>query len=120
WYSSGEDAPFVAGGVGTPQMIMEAAGVTNMLVEEPRTWFSMSWEAFVAESPDYIVLVDAPWNSGEQKRERLEAHPAASQMEAVTQESYIEVPFAATEAGVRNVDAVKIVAEAVADTQGSS
>lgn len=119
WYSSGTDAPFVAGGAGTPQMIMEAAGVTNLLADEARTWFSMSWEAFVAESPDYIVLVDAPWNTAEQKRERLESHPAASQMEAVEQENYIEVPFAATEAGVRNVDAAILVSEAVADTQGA-
>lgn len=120
WYSSGDDTPFVAGGAGTPQMIMEAAGVTNVLADVPRTWFSSSWEAFVAESPDFIVLVDAPWNTAKQKRERLESHPAASQLEAVQSENYIEVPFAATEAGIRNVDASSQVAEAVVDPQAAN
>jgi len=117
WYSSGTDAPFVAGAAGTPQMIMEAAGVTNVLDDVARTWFSISWEGFVTEDPDFIVLVDAPWNSAAEKRERLESHPAASKLEAVQEEKYIEIPFAATEAGVRNIDAVNMVAESVAEAQ---
>ena len=119
WYSSGSDAPFVAGAAGTPQMIMEAAGVNNMLDDVARTWFSISWEGFVSEDPDFIVLVDAPWNTAEDKRERLESHPAASRLDAVQNEKYIEVPFAATEAGIRNVDAATVVANAVAEAQAS-
>lgn len=119
WYSSGTDTPFVAGAAGTPQMIMDAAGVTNVLDDVARTWFSIPWEGFVAEDPDFIVLVDAPWNSAEEKRERLEAHPAASKLDAVQSKRYIEVPFAATEAGIRNVDAASMVADAVAEAQAS-
>ena len=119
WYSSGSDAPFVAGAAGTPQMIMEAAGVNNLLDDVARTWFSISWEGFVSEDPDFIVLVDAPWNTAEDKRERLESHPAASRLDAVQDEKYIEVPFAATEAGIRNVDAATMVADAVAEAQAS-
>lgn len=117
WYSSGEDAPFVAGAAGTPQMIMEAGGVTNVFDDMARTWFSISWEGYVAEDPDFIVLVDAPWNSAEDKRERLESHPAASELDAVKAGNYIEIPFAATEAGVRNIDAVNLVAERVAEAR---
>ena len=117
WYSSGNEAPFVAGAAGTPQMIMEAAGVTNVLDDVARTWFSISWEGFVSEDPDFIVLVDAPWNSAEDKRERLESHPAASQIDAVQSQNYIEIPFAATEAGIRNVDAAMMVADAVRGVQ---
>lgn len=117
WYSSGSDAPFVAGAAGAPQMIMEAAGVNNVLDDVARTWFSISWEGFVSEDPDFIVLVDAPWNTAEDKRERLESHPAASRLDAVEAENYIEIPFAATEAGIRNVDAATMVADAVAEAQ---
>lgn len=117
WYSSGNDAPFVAGAAGTPQMIMEAAGVTNVLDDVARTWFSISWEGFVTEDPDFIILVDAPWNSAADKRERLESHPAASKIDAVQEQRYIEIPFAATEAGVRNVAAAQLVADAVAEAQ---
>jgi iron complex transport system substrate-binding protein len=117
WYSSGDDTPFVAGAAGTPQMIMEAAGVTNVFEDVARTWFSIPWEGFVSEDPDFIVLVDAPWNSAEDKRERLESHPAASQLEAVQDKQYIEIPFATTEAGVRNIDAVELLANAVTEAQ---
>lgn len=117
WYSSGSDAPFVAGAAGTPHMIMEAAGVNNVLDDVARTWFSISWEGFVSEDPDFIVLVDAPWNTAEDKRERIESHPAASRLDAVEAGNYIEIPFAATEAGIRNVDAASMVADAVAESQ---
>lgn len=115
WYSSGEDTPFVAGAAGTPQMIMEAAGVTNVLDDVARTWFSIPWEGFVNQDPDFIVLVDAPWNTAADKRERLESHPAAKQLDAVRNNNYIEIPFAATEPGIRNVEAVKLVAESVSE-----
>lgn len=109
WYSSGGDAPFVGGSTGAPNMIMEAAGLTNVVADEPQSWFSMPWEAFVASDPDVIVLVDAPWNSADEKRARLEAHPATRTMRAVQQRSYIVVDFATTEAGVRNIEAVESI-----------
>ncbi|MGO1544098.1 MAG: ABC transporter substrate-binding protein [Gulosibacter sp.] len=115
WYSSGDDTPFVGGGTGTPNMIMAAAGLENVAASEPQSWYSMPWESFVASDPDVIVLVDAPWNSAEQKRERLEAHPAASKMTAVQESNYIIVDFATTEAGVRNVEAVETIANAMAE-----
>lgn len=114
WFSSGEDAPFVGGGTGTPSMIMRAAGLTNVAEPEAQSWFSMPWESFVASDPDVIVLVDAPWNSAEKKRAVLEGHPAASSMRAVKEERFIVVDFATTEAGVRNIDAVESIANAAA------
>ena len=113
WFSSGEDTPFVGGGTGAPQMIIEAAGHTNVGAEHPETWFSMPWESFVDSDPDVIVLVDAPWHTAEDKRQQLESHAAAQRMTAVQQEQFVVVDFATTEAGVRNVEAVQTVAEAV-------
>lgn len=110
WYSSGEDTPFVGGGTGTPNMIMEAAGLDNAAGDQAESWLSMSWEAFVSSDPDVIVLVNSPWNSAEAKRQRIEAHPAAQSMRAVREGNYISVDFATTEAGVRNVDAVETIA----------
>lgn len=115
WYSSGEDTPFVGGGTGVPNMIMEAAGIENVVADQPESWLSLSWEAFVASDPEIIVLVDSPWNSAEAKRDRIEAHPAAQQMRAVRAGDFVTVDFAMTEAGVRNVDAVKTIAEQAAE-----
>ncbi|MRX43561.1 putative F420-0 ABC transporter substrate-binding protein [Agromyces kandeliae] len=111
WYSSGDDQPFVGAGIGAPQMIMDAAGLTNVVADVHDTWTSLSWEAVVDANPDVIVLVDAAWNTAESKIERLEANPATAAMPAVQAGRYVIVDFPSTEAGVRNVDAVAAIVE---------
>lgn len=111
WYSSGDDQPFVGAGTGAPQMIMEAAGLENVAADVRDSWTSLSWEAVVDANPDVIVLVDAAWNTAESKIEKLEANPATAAMPAVQQGRYVIVDFPATEAGVRNVDAVASIVE---------
>jgi iron complex transport system substrate-binding protein len=111
WYSSGDDQPFVGGGTGAPQMIMDAAGLENVVGDVRDSWTSLSWEAVVDADPDVIVLVDAAWNTAESKIEKLEANPATAAMPAVQQGRYVIVDFPATEAGVRNVDAVASIVE---------
>ena len=111
WYSSGDDQPFVGAGTGAPQMIMEAAGLENVVADVRDSWTSLSWEAVVDANPDVIVLVDAAWNTAESKIEKLEANPATAAMPAVQQGRYVIVDFPATEAGVRNVDAVASIVE---------
>ena len=106
WYSSGRDTPFVGAGIGAPQMIMEAAGLTNVAGDVQDTWTSLSWEAVAERAPDVIVLVDSAWNTAAQKVEVLEANPVTAALPAVQEGRYLTVPFPATEAGVRNVAAV--------------
>ncbi|WP_324652952.1 putative F420-0 ABC transporter substrate-binding protein [Georgenia sp. H159] len=106
WYSSGSDTPFVGAGIGAPQMIMAAAGLTNVADDVAETWTSLSWEAVADRSPDVLVLVDSAWNSAEHKIEVLESNPVTAAMPAVQEQRYLTVPFPATEAGVRNVAAV--------------
>lgn len=111
WYSSGDDQPFVGAGTGAPQMIMEAAGLENVVGDVRDSWTSLSWEAVVDANPDVIVLVDAAWNTAESKIAKLEGNPATAAMPAVQQGRYVIVDFPATEAGVRNVDAVAAIVE---------
>ncbi|OLT47615.1 putative F420-0 ABC transporter substrate-binding protein [Cellulosimicrobium sp. CUA-896] len=106
WYSSGDDIPYVGAGIGAPQMIMDAVGLENVAGDVEDTWTSFAWEEAIAADPDVLVLVDATWNTAESKVERLESNPATAEMTAVREGRYLTVPFPATEAGVRNVDAV--------------
>lgn len=103
WYSSGTDIPYVGAGIGAPQMILDAVGLENIAADVADTWTSYSWEQVVAADPDVIVLVDATWNPAEDKIARLEGNPATAELTAVREGRYLVVPFAATEAGVRNV-----------------
>lgn len=114
WYSSGTDSPYVGAGIGAPQMILDAAGLTNLFADVHDTWTSVGWEQVVAADPDLIVLVDASWNTADSKIALLESNPATSQLTAVQERRYVTVPFAATEAGVRNAEAVASIAEQVA------
>ncbi|EYR62426.1 iron transporter, partial [Actinotalea ferrariae CF5-4] len=114
WYSSGADVPYVGAGIGAPAMIMDAVGLENVAAEVQDSWTPFGWEQVVEADPDVIVLVDATWNSAQQKIDLLEAHPTASRLAAVREQRYLVVPFAATEAGVRNVDAAARLAQELA------
>jgi iron complex transport system substrate-binding protein len=106
WYSSGTKTPYVGAGTNAPAMIMDALGLTNIFAEVDDGWVSASWEVIVDANPDVIVLVDAAWNSAEQKRKLLAENPITRELDAVIHQRYLVVPFPAGEAGVRNVPAV--------------
>ncbi|WP_226533956.1 putative F420-0 ABC transporter substrate-binding protein [Microbacterium paraoxydans] len=106
WYSSGTDQPFVGAGIGAPQMIMSAAGLDNVFADVHDTWTSSSWELIAEADPDVIVLVDAAWNTAASKIALLSSNPITARLDAVQNERYLIVDFPATEAGIRNVDAV--------------
>jgi iron complex transport system substrate-binding protein len=114
WYSSGTDSPYVGAGIGSPAMIMDAAGLTNIFADVHDTWTSVGWESILEADPSVIVLVDASWNTAASKIETLESNPATQGLSAVKAQRYIVLPFAATEAGIRNVEAVSSTIEQLA------
>lgn len=118
WYSSGTDTPYVGAGIGAPQMMLDAAGLTNIFADVHDTWTSAGWEQVVAADPDVIVLVDATWNTAESKIALLEGNAATSRLTAVTEHRYLTVPFPAAEAGVRNAEAVVSLSEQLAALEG--
>jgi iron complex transport system substrate-binding protein len=105
WFSSGSDIPYVGAGIGAPQLILDTIGVRNIAADVKDTWASYNWESVIAANPDVIVLVNASWSTTEKKIGVLENNPATAQLDAVKHHRYLIVPFAASEAGVRTVDA---------------
>jgi iron complex transport system substrate-binding protein len=105
WYSSGTDTPYVGAGTGAPQLVMETVGLKNVAADVKQTWTSLGWESIVADDPDVIILIDASWNSAASKITSLESNPATENLTAVKNHRYITIPFPASEAGVRTVDA---------------
>lgn len=114
WYSSGTKTPYVGAGSNAPAMIMEALGLTNIYAGVDEGWTSASWEAIVDANPDVIVLVDAAWNSAEQKKLLLAENPITSELDAVRHQRYLILPFPAAEAGVRNAPATADMAAQLA------
>ncbi|MEZ5191062.1 MAG: ABC transporter substrate-binding protein [Schumannella sp.] len=113
WFSSGSDTPYSGGDIGAPQLVMETAGLTNIVTGVNATWTPLSWEAVIDADPDVIVLVDAAWNSVDKKIAYLEGNPATAQLTAVREHRYAVIPFPAGEAGVRSVSAAVSLAQQV-------
>jgi iron complex transport system substrate-binding protein len=111
WYSSGSDTPYVGAGSGAPQMIMDAVGVTNIAAGVDDSWTPFNWESVVDANPDVIILVVSAWGSAEKKIDVLKSNPATAKLDAVVHDRFVTVPFAATEAGVRNVEAAATITE---------
>lgn len=118
WYSSGDDTPYVGAGLGAPQLILETVGLANIAADVEATWAPLNWEVVVDADPDFIVLVDAAWNTAASKIAMLEASPATSELTAVKNGRYLIVPFAATEAGVRTVEAAADLREQILTIDG--
>ncbi|WP_235737872.1 hypothetical protein [Nocardioides alcanivorans] len=91
-------------------MVLDAVGLTNVVTEET-TWTSLGWEAIIDADPDVLVLVDATWNSADNKIKSLESNAATRELTAVKEKRYLVVPFPAGEAGVRSVSAAADLAD---------
>jgi iron complex transport system substrate-binding protein len=117
WYSSGNDVPYVGAGTGAPQLLLETVGLTNIAGDIEMTWSPFSWEAVIEANPDVIVLIDAAWNTAASKIAILEANPATAQLDAVRGGRYLVLPFAASEAGVRSVDAAASLSEQLGELE---
>jgi len=115
WFSSGSDIPYVGAGIGAPQLVLDTIGVENIAAEVKDTWSSYNWETVVAANPDVIVLVDASWSTSAKKIGVLEGNPATAKLDAVKNHRYLIIPFAASEAGVRTVEAAADLAAQLRD-----
>lgn len=114
WFSSGSDIPFVGGGTGAPQVILDHLGLTNIAEEFGEAWAPFSWEAVIAANPDVIVLADSVTNTAEKKISVLQSNPATARLDAVVAGRFLVIPFPASEAGVRTIPAIADLSEQLA------
>ena len=105
WFSSGSSTPYVGAGGGAPELVMKTVGLKNVAGDIDDAWSSLGWEPIIADNPDVIILIDASWSSAAKKMAYLESNPATANLTAVKNHRYITLPFPASEAGVRTVDA---------------
>ena len=114
-FDSGEKAVFTSGAYGAPQAIIEAAGGRNAMSDLEDTWTEVSWERLTAARPDAFVFVDYPGQTFEQKVAVLQANPATRDLPAVTQERFLNLPYAMWTSGPLNIDAAELVRATLED-----
>ena len=115
WYDSGDDAPFVGASTGTPAMIMDAVGATNIFADTEGTWATVSWEEVLERNPDVIVVIDASWSTAQEKIDLLVNDPQFSSITAVQNNCFIVLPFSSSTLGIRNIQAVVDLAEGLVE-----
>jgi len=113
WYDSSTKTPFVGAGGGSPQLVLDSIGATNVFADLEGGWADGNWEDVLAADPDVIVLADAGWDTAADKQAYLEKDPVLSQLRAVKEHRFVIVPFSESTAGVRLVDGVKAVADQI-------
>lgn len=111
WYDSGTKKPSVGAGQGSPQLVIDTVGATNIFASLNGGWTDASWEQVISANPSVIVISDASWSPATDKIAYLEKDSAVSQLTAVKQKRYVTVPFSESTAGVRLVDGASSVSE---------
>lgn len=112
WYDA-DDPPRAGACCGAPDEILRLVEATNIFADTPGSWTPVSWEAVIARNPDVIVLANAAWSTAEEKRRQLTARKALAGIDAIKNNRIVEIDFAYTTPGIRNVAAVRKLAEAL-------
>ncbi|RDI49764.1 ABC transporter substrate-binding protein [Nocardia mexicana] len=106
-FDSASDTVFSSGKFGGPQAILDAAGARNVLDDVSDTWTKVSWERLANSDPDAIVFVDYPPQSFQEKVDLLRAKPGINQLRAVTEQRFLNLPYAMWTSGPLNIDAAE-------------
>lgn len=114
WYDSGTTTPYVGGGKGGPQLIIDAVGARNVFAGIDGNWADGDWESVVRADPDVIVLADASWDTAQAKRTYLENDPVLKNLKAVKAGSFVVLPFSTSTPGPRLIDGAVTVSEQLA------
>ncbi len=111
WFDSGGDDVYAGACCGAPGMIMDLLAAENIFEDAEGSWATVSWEEVVARDAAAIVVVNADWDTAEAKIETLTTNPAYADMTAVQNENWVLIDFSYTTPNIRNVEAVRIIAE---------
>jgi iron complex transport system substrate-binding protein len=119
WSYSGEEEPYPAGAIGTPNAIMTMAGVTNAFGDIARDYDAVSWEEIVKRNPDIIWIMTSAGEGffiteAEGIQAKLESDSRSNTIRAVQNKAYVILSY--NEGGVetpRNVDALERMVDAL-------
>lgn len=100
-YDSQEKLPFVVGGGGIGNTIIELAGGENIFKDTKFSFGNGSWEKIIDEDPDYIVILNYGQVKIENKIEFLEKRSPIKDLEAIKKKRVVIMTLSDFSAGVR-------------------
>ena len=108
-YDSQESAPFVVGGSGIGNTMIEIAGGENIFKDTNFSFGLGTWEKVLDENPEVIIVIDYGNISYKNKIEYLKNNSPISQLEAVKNNRFIRVPLSYISAGVKVSKGIEII-----------
>lgn len=92
---------FIGGSTGVPNEIIRLSGGKNTFSDIKDSWKTVSQEQVISRPIDLIVLIDATWDTADQKRKKLFNDPVYADLEAVRNNRFVEIHFSASMPGIR-------------------
>lgn len=114
-YDSQESAPYVVGGNGIGNTVIEIAGGENIFKDTNFSFGVGTWEKVLDENPEIIVVVDYGSKSYADKIKYLKNNFPISQLEAVKNDRFIRVPLSYLSAGVKVSKGVEIISKELSE-----
>lgn len=119
-YSVFDGAPYVAGKGGLPSEMSRLVGAENAFDDVDEQWPEVSWEAVADRDPDLIVLGDLselgqPGDSAADKLRMMREDPVTSQLSAVRNKRFLEVPGIEMDPSVRSVHTLGLLTDTMKD-----
>ena len=97
-----ENELFIGAGSGSPNVIMESSGLTNIFANVDSSFSCQNISTILAADPDLVVVVDAAWDPALGKIDFMHNHTDFCGARFVKNADYISIPFSASSLGPRN------------------
>ena len=108
-YDSQESAPFVVGGNGIGNTMIEIAGGENIFKDTNFSFGIGTWEKVLDENPEAIIVVDYGNVSYENKIKYLKNNSPISQLDAVKNNKFIRIPLSYISPGIKVSKGIEII-----------
>lgn len=108
-YDSQESAPFVVGGNGIGNTMIEIAGGENIFKDTNFSFGIGTWEKVLDENPEAIIVIDYGSVSYENKIKYLKNNSPISQLEAVKKNKVIRIPLSYISPGIKVSKGIEII-----------
>lgn len=110
-YDSGTDAPFTACN-GLPTDLIRLAGGENIFKDGDKPWAKVTWEEVVKRNPEHIIIMKYNVSDDiDEKIKFLKNNEALKDVDAIKNNKIFVLGLADVTAGVRNSNAIKVIAE---------
>lgn len=114
-YDSQEMAPFVVGGNGIGNTMIEIAGGENIFKDTNFSFGIGTWEKVLDENPDFIIVVDYGNVSYENKIKYLKTKSPIAQLEAVKKDKFIKIPLSYISPGIKVSKGIEIISNGLSE-----